>query len=281
MTAEDLPEDLRDSVEAVAVWSAAAEMKRHKYTAQDRWVHGWRIRVVLRSNAAGGSGDIYIRSPDMKPETLQNKHDTVCIRSFVHLAATLRARKADAALADGHVRATVICAPGGMVKLKLDVMGPAAADSLAAADAPWLQRGKQRRLQPRPARPLALPAPPSTQPTTSTGTGNDGSGAAGASRGAPAEAECDEMEVEEVEDVDSEEVEEVEVEEVEEVEVGVEVQDQVGDVDEGANPAIQVEEALPLPPSTSAGVASSSPMEESMEGPIGVTRFDLNPSDEE
>ena len=273
VTAEDLPEDLRDSVEAVAVWSAAAEMKRHKYTAQDRWVHGWRIRVVLRSNAAGGSGDIYIRSPDMKPETLQNKHDTVCIRSFVHLAAKLRARKADAALADGHVRATVICAPGGMVKLKLDVMGPAAADSLAAADAPWLQRGKQRRLQPRPARPLALPAPPSTQPTTSTGTGNDGSGAAGASRGAPAEAECDEMEVEEVEDVDSEEVEEVEV--------GVEVQDQVGDVDEGANPAIHVEEALPLPPSTSAGVASSSPMEESMEGPIGVTRFDLNPSDEE
>jgi hypothetical protein len=89
------------------------------------------------------------------------------------------------------------------------------------------------------------------------------------------------MEVEEVEDVDSEEVEEVEVEEVEEVEVGVEVQDQVGDVDEGANPAIHVEEALPLPPSTSAGEASSSPMEESMEGPIGVTRFDLNPSDEE
>jgi len=281
VTAEDLPEDLRDSVEAVAVWSAAAEMKRHKYTAQDRWVHGWRIRFVLRSNAAGGSGDIYIRSPDMKPETLQNKHDTVCIRSFVHLAAKLRARKADAALADGHVRATVICAPGGIVKLKLDVMGPAAADSLAAADAPWLQRGKQRRLQPRPARPLALPAPPSTQPTTSTGTGNDGSGAAGASRGAPAEAECDEMEVEEVEDVDSEEVEEVEEVEVEEVEVGVEVQDQVGDVDEGANPAIHVEEALPLPPSTSAGVASSSPMEESMEGPIGVTRFDLNPSDEE
>jgi hypothetical protein len=84
------------------------------------------------------------------------------------------------------------------------------------------------------------------------------------------------MEVEEVEDVDSEEVEEVE-----EVEVGVEVQVQVGDVDEGANPAIHVEEALPLPPSTSAGEASSSPMEESMEGPIGVTRFDLNPSDEE
>ena len=277
MTAEDLPEDLRDSVEAVAVWSAAAEMKRHKYTAQDRWVHGWRIRVVLRSNAAGGSGDIYIRSPDMRPETLQNKHDTVCIRSFVHLAAKLRARKVDAALADGHVRATVICAPGGMVKLNLDVMGPAAADALAAADAPWLQRGKQRRLQPRPARPLALPAPPSTQPTASTGTGNDGSGA-GASRGAPAEAECDEMEVEEVEDVDSEEVEEVE-----DVEVGEEVQVQVGDVDEGANPAIQVEEALPLPQqaSTSAGEASSSPMEETMEGPIGVTTFDLNPSDEE
>ena len=72
-----------------------------------------------------------------------------------------------------------------------------------------------------------------------------------------------------------------EVEEVEEVEVEEVVQVQVGEVDEGADAAIQVEEALPPPPSTSAGEASSSPTEESMEGPIGISRFDLNPSDDE
>ena len=72
--ARELPADLATDAEAVAVFHAAILMKRLRVAA-DQWVCGWRMRTVTRHT--GGAADLYIRSPDMNPATMQNKHDAV------------------------------------------------------------------------------------------------------------------------------------------------------------------------------------------------------------
>ena len=48
----DLPAELQDDAEAVAVWHAAVDMKSLRHAA-DRWVGGWRIRLVERTSLGG------------------------------------------------------------------------------------------------------------------------------------------------------------------------------------------------------------------------------------
>ena len=155
MSNADLPEDLRDWPEAVDVWTAATEMKR-VHAAQDRWTHGWRLRIVLR-HSGGGNNDMYIRAPDMSPEALANKHSTNCVRSFVDLAKKLRARRAAAKL----VETTVYIAAEGCVKLALSVLSRYAPQD-GLSDAKMGNRsGRQppARLATQPAPLAALPAP--------------------------------------------------------------------------------------------------------------------------
>ena len=68
---KELPQDLIDDEEAVEVWEAATEIKRLR-GAGDRWVRGWRMRTVCRHH---GGADLYIRAPDMDPQSMPNKHD--------------------------------------------------------------------------------------------------------------------------------------------------------------------------------------------------------------
>jgi len=126
--ARELPADLADDDEAVAVWLAATEMKRLS-AAGDRWVCGWRMRTVTRNT--GGVADLYIRSPEMDPGTMANKHETgaTAIRSMIALIDKLRERR-DLGLSSGSatagpsaqplVRAAVFFAPSTQsVRLEL------------------------------------------------------------------------------------------------------------------------------------------------------------------
>ena len=92
----DLPSDLREDEEAVDVWSLAVEIKARKAEA-DRWVRGWRMKVIRRGAAGTGAQgyDMYIRAPDMRPEEMSNRHagdSNTTIRSFVALERKLRER---------------------------------------------------------------------------------------------------------------------------------------------------------------------------------------------
>ena len=55
-----LPEELRESEEAVAVWAAA---KLASYDCRAQSVHGWQITWRPRAAAKGKSGDMYIFPP--------------------------------------------------------------------------------------------------------------------------------------------------------------------------------------------------------------------------
>lgn len=55
-----LPEELRDSEEAVAVWAAA---KRASFDCRAQSVHGWQITWRPRAAAKGKAGDMYIFPP--------------------------------------------------------------------------------------------------------------------------------------------------------------------------------------------------------------------------
>ena len=98
MSDTDLPDDLMADPEAVDVWHAAIAMKRRKGAGSlDQWVHGWRMRLVPRQTVSGY--DLYIRAPDMRPETMPSKHMSSkdAIRSFSNLLEKLRERLASGA----------------------------------------------------------------------------------------------------------------------------------------------------------------------------------------
>ena len=130
MTKDDLPEDLKADGEAVEVWSAAVAMKCLRVAA-DRWVCGWRMRMIERKSYGGGA-DLYIRSPDMEPEALGSRHTGPkgAIRSFVELERKLRERMQEGAStgcsAAGNVLAatTYIDPSNGLVRLELCVVAP-------------------------------------------------------------------------------------------------------------------------------------------------------------
>ena len=76
----------------MAVWGAACEIKRLG-GSQDRWVCGWRLKMIPRTGLGGGA-DMYIRSPDMSPATMPDRHHTssTSIRSFTGLLNKMRQR---------------------------------------------------------------------------------------------------------------------------------------------------------------------------------------------
>ena len=135
----DLPEDLALDSEAVEVWNTAVEIKRTGGVA-DRWVRGWRMKMIARQSFGGGS-DIYIRAPDMAPDEMPSRHQgsTCSIRSFTALVDKLRKRLqsgASSGAADSAppLRAACYFAPStGRVVLELHVLASSSAPHPAAS----------------------------------------------------------------------------------------------------------------------------------------------------
>jgi hypothetical protein len=131
-SSSDLPEELQDDDEAVEVFNTAVEMKR-KGQPCDIWVRGWRMKMIPR-HSYGGGGDMYIRSPDMQPESMPSSHHTsaTSMRSFKAILEKMKERKATGASNGGYeeaeagerpVGASCYYAPSsGRVKLDLQVL---------------------------------------------------------------------------------------------------------------------------------------------------------------
>ena len=110
----------------------------------EKWVRGWRMRMVPRQTVSGH--DLYIKAPDMKPEVMPAKHLTSkeAIRSFTALVDKLRERlesgaSSGADAAAPPVRATCYFTPAnGRVALELHVVARPSvgtASSVAEAEA--------------------------------------------------------------------------------------------------------------------------------------------------
>ena len=142
MSKNDLPDELAVDAEAVEVWQAAIEMKRRGGQVLEKWVRGWRMRMVPRQTVSGH--DLYIKAPDMKPEVMPAKHLTSkeAIRSFTALVDKLRERlesgaSSGADAAAPPVRATCYFTPAnGRVALELHVVArPSVGTASSAAEA--------------------------------------------------------------------------------------------------------------------------------------------------